>query len=479
MNYKIIVYIMGRIMQVEAILMLLPTLVAIIYGDDTLTAFVFTVLLLAVVGTVATLRTPKKRSFYAREGFLAVALSWVILSFFGGLPFYISGEIPSIIDCFFEAVSGFTTTGASIITNVEAMSKSLLFWRSFSHWIGGMGVLVFVMAIIPLAGDRSMHLMRAEVPGPTVGKLVPKVRQTSAILYGIYLCMTVIQIILLLCGGLPLFESLVYSFGTAGTGGFAVTSQGLGIYSNYVQWVITIFMILFGVNFNLYYFLLLKKWREVIKSEELRWYLLIIAGAVALISIDIYPRIGNISDTVRTAAFQVGSIVTTTGYSTADFNLWPEFSRCIMVLLMFAGACAGSTAGGIKTSRLILLFKMMRREIYKMLHPRAVRVIKLENKVVDDDTVKSTMTYFIVYIFLMMISVLLISLNGFDFTSNLTSVITCINNVGPGLGMVGPMGSFAPYSGFSKLVLSLDMLLGRLEIFPIILLLSPSTWRKK
>lgn len=342
-----------------------------------------------------------------------------------------------------------------------------------------MGVLVFVMAVIPLADDRSMHLMRAEVPGPTVGKLVPKVRQTAAILYGIYLAMSALQVILLLCGGMPFYESLVYTFGTAGTGGFALTSQGLGSYSPYIQWVITIFMVLFGINFNLYYFVLLRRWKDVWKSEELRWYLLIILGAIVLISVDIYPRVGHIHDTVRTAVFQVSSIMTTTGYATADFNLWPEFSRCILVLLMFIGACAGSTAGGIKISRLILLFRMARRDIHRLLHPRSVQALRLEHKNVDGETIRGAITFFILYIVLLLVSILLVSLNGYDFTSNTTAVITCLNNVGPGLGMVGPMGSFASYSWFSKLVLSLDMLFGRLEIFPMILLLSPSTWRRK
>ncbi len=478
MNYRMMLYIMGRIMQVEALLLLIPMLVAVFY-QESVTAFLATILLLAAMGTLMTLHPPKRRSFYAREGFLSVALSWVVLSFCGSLPFFFSGAITSLADCFFETVSGFTTTGASVLTNVEAMGKGLLFWRSFTHWIGGMGVLVFVMAVIPLADDRSMHLMRAEVPGPTVGKLVPKVRQTAAILYGIYLAMSALQVILLLCGGMPFYESLVYTFGTAGTGGFALTSQGLGSYSPYIQWVITIFMVLFGINFNLYYFVLLRRWKDVWKSEELRWYLLIILGAIVLISVDIYPRVGHIHDTVRTAAFQVSSIMTTTGYATADFNLWPEFSRCILVLLMFIGACAGSTAGGIKISRLILLFRMARRDIHRLLHPRSVQALRLEHKNVDGETIRGAITFFILYIVLLLVSILLVSLNGYDFTSNTTAVITCLNNVGPGLGMVGPMGSFASYSWFSKLVLSLDMLFGRLEIFPMILLLSPSTWRRK
>ena len=479
MNLPMIVSILGQVLLVEAGLMVLPMGVSLIYEESCAGAFAITAAILLAVSLLARLIRPKHRVFYAREGFVIVALSWVLLSAFGALPFWISGEIPHYVDCFFETVSGFTTTGASILANVETLSQGMLFWRSFTHWVGGMGVLVFVLAIVPMAGDHSMHLMRAEVPGPSVGKLVPKIRLTAKILYQIYMAMTLLQVVLLCLGGMSLFDALITAFGTAGTGGFSNRAASIGAWSSsYIHWVVTIFMILFGINFNLFYLLCLKKCRQALKSEELRWYLLIILAAVVMITIDILPRYAHVSTAVRDASFQVSSIITTTGFATTDFNLWPEFSKAILVLLMFVGACAGSTGGGIKVGRLIILIKSARREIRRMLHPRAVSAVHLEGKQVDDETLHSANAYLIVYMLLLLLSILLVSLNGMGFESTATSVITCFNNVGPGLGLVGPTGNFAGCSALSKLVLSLDMLLGRLEIFPMLMLVAPGVWKK-
>ena len=479
MNLAMIVSILGQVLLVEAGLLLLPMGVSLLYGESCASAFAITAAILLAVSLLTKLVRPKHRSFYAREGFIIVALSWVLLSAFGALPFWFSGEIPHYIDCFFETVSGFTTTGSSILTDVEALSQGLLFWRSFTHWVGGMGVLVFVLAIVPMAGDRSMHLIRAEMPGPSVGKLVPRIRLTAKILYQIYIAMTALQVVLLCIGGMSLFDALITAFGTAGTGGFSNRAASIGAWdSSYIHWVVTIFMILFGINFNLFYLLCLKKCRQAFGSEELRWYLIIIVASVAMITVDILPRYAHVSTAIRDAAFQVGSVITTTGYATTDFNLWPEFSKAILVLLMFVGACAGSTGGGIKVSRLIILVKAARREIRSMLHPRTVGAVHLEGKQVDEQTLRGANAYLVVYMLLLLLSMLVVALDGKGFESTATSVITCFNNVGPGLALVGPTGNFSSFSVLSKIVFSLDMLLGRLEIFPMLMLMMPAVWKK-
>lgn len=478
MNKKMIAYVLGHIMRVEAALMILPLIVSLYYKEKSGYAFVATILILLALGFAISFKKPKNTVIYAKEGFVIVALSWIILSAFGGLPFFISGEVPNYVDCFFETVSGFTTTGSSILKEVELLSNSMLFWRSFTHWVGGMGVLVFVLAIIPLAEGRSMHLMRAEVPGPTVGKLVPKIRNTSMILYGIYLAMTIIQVILLVVGGMPFFDSLLHTFGTAGTGGFGIKNNSVAFYNSaYIDGVITVFMILFGINFNLYYFIIIGQIRQALKSEELRVYLGVIAISIISITINIVPYYKNALEAFRYASFQVASIITTTGYSTANFDLWPGFSKTILLTLMFTGACAGSTAGGIKIARLVVMYKSAIHHIKSMVHPRYVNSINFEGKPVDNDTLKGINNYFILYMFILFISLLFVSLDGFDFETTFSAVVTCLNNVGPGFAGVGPLSNFSELSNFSKLVLSFNMLVGRLEIFPIVLLFAPSIWK--
>jgi len=479
MNRKMIFFMLGRILQIESVLLLLPLAVSLIYGEACLTAFLLTALLAAVLGTGAVLcfRTEDK-TIFAKEGFAIVALAWILMSAVGALPFVISGEISSYTDAFFETVSGFTTTGASILTDVESMSKGLLFWRSFTHWVGGMGVLVFIMALFPSEG-RSIHIMRAEMPGPIVGKLVPKVRETAKLLYVIYVVLTLLEVALLSFGGMTLYESFVHAFGTVGTGGFGIKSNSIGGYSPYIQWVITIFMLLSGLNFNLYYLFLIRRFRSAFKSTELWCYVVIIAVSVALITFNILPMYETMGEAFRHSAFQTVSLMTTTGYSTTDFNLWPEFSETILILLMFIGGCAGSTAGGLKLSRVILLFKMIRRNLRQMIHPHSVGVVKFEGKKVDDHTLHSVNVYFVIYMVVFFAIFLFLSLEPFDFETTFTAATACFNNIGPGFGGVGPMASFASFSPLSKWLLSLAMLLGRLEILPILLAFTPSLWMKK
>lgn len=477
MNYGMIVYILGTILKAEAILMSLPALVAFLCGEGDLVPMLAAILIASGAGLLFTFKKPKNTVIYAKEGFVVTALSWVVMSLVGALPFVFAGAIPSYIDAVFETVSGFTTTGASILTDVEGMSRGLLFWRSFTHWVGGMGVLVFLLAIVPLAGGRSVHIMRAESPGPVVGKLVPKVRDTAMILYGIYITMTVVLITLLLLGGMPLYDSAVHAFGTAGTGGFGIWGDSIAHYdSAYIDVVLSIGMVLFGVNFNIYYLLLMGKVKSILRSEELRWYLGIIAGATLLIAWNTLSRWGGILQSLRYAFFQVASVITTTGFATADFNLWPELSRMLLLVLMLVGACAGSTGGGMKVSRLIIMLKSAKREISRMLHPRSVYTLQFEGKPLEDQTIHNVFTYFFILVFLVIASVLLVSLDNMDFDSTFSAVLACINNIGPGLGIVGPMGSYAALSPLSKLVLILDMLLGRLEIFPMLMLFAPSVW---
>lgn len=480
MNRRICFYMTGQLLKLEAALLTLPMFVSLYYRENCFWVYPATIAASLTAGYLMTvIFKPGVRSIYAREGFVTVSMAWVLLPAFGALPFFLSGEIPSYIDALFETVSGFTTTGASILTDVEAMSRSLLFWRSFTHWVGGMGVLVFIMAIIPSSSDRTIHLLRAEMPGPTMGKLVPKAKDTAKILYLIYIAMTVIEIVILFIGGMPLYDSIVLSFGTAGTGGFAIKADGIASYSAFSQWVIAVFMFLFGINFNLYYLALTKKFKAMLKSEELWTYTAINIASAVFLAISIYPIYKNASDCIRLAAFQTSSLITTTGYSTADFNLWPDSVRGLMVLLLFVGGCAGSTAGGVKISRIIMLFKIIKREMRKMLHPRSVKSVRFEGKVVDETTLNSVGTYFAFYIFGIAVTFILIICEPLGLLTNLTAAITCFNNVGPGLDAVGPAGSFAAFSPYAKLVLTAAMLLGRLEIYPLIIAANPSTWMKK
>lgn len=476
MNTSIIRFVLGQVLKVESLLLLLPCLVALIYKEVSGLAFLLTAGLTFIIGILMTLRKPKNNIFYLKEGCVTTALSWIVLSIFGALPFYISGEIPSYTDALFETISGFTTTGSSILSDVEALSHCMLLWRSFTHWIGGMGVLVFVLAIIPLSGGSNINILRAESPGPSVGKLVPKMRGTARILYGIYIFLTLLQIILLLIGKMPLFESLCTAFGTAGTGGFGFLNDSMASFSPYIQWVITIFMILFGVNFNAYYFILLKQVGKAFRMEEVRGYLLIILAATLFITFDIWKMYDGIWEALRHAAFQVGSIITTTGFSSTDFNLWPQASKVILVVLMFIGACAGSTGGGMKVSRIIIWSKTVLKEIRRYIHPRSVHVIQMDEKPLEHEVVRGVNTYFSLYFILFTLSVFLVSLNGYDLVTTFTAVTTTFNNIGPGLEMVGPIENFGFFSNFSKYVMMFDMLAGRLELFPLVIMFHPTVW---
>ena len=481
MNKKMVFRTVGRLAQIVAILLLIPAVVAIIYGETKqLFAFVITAALAFGTGALISLLTrTQNRVIYAKDGFAITALAWIVMALIGAVPFVISGDIPSYVDAVFETVSGFTTTGASILADVEAMSQSMLFWRSFTHWIGGMGVLVFVMAVIPNFTDRSIHIMRAEMPGPIIGKLVPRVKDTAKILYLIYIFLTLLQIVLLLAGGMNLFDSLVHSFATAGTGGFGIKSDSIASYNPYCQWVIAIFMLIFGVNFNLYYLLLLRRIRTALKSSELWCYISIVALSVVAITANIMPIYKNFSISLRNSFFQVASIISTTGFATVNFDLWPSLSKAVLFLLMISGACAGSTAGGLKVSRTVMLFKSVAKEIKKMIHPRSVGKIHFEGKPMEESALNSVSTYFVIYMICFFAIFLLIAFEPFGFESNFSAVAACFNNVGPGFGAVGPASNYGSYTDFSKIVLSFAMLLGRLEIFPIIIFLSPRSWVKK
>ena len=480
MNYRVVAYILGWVLNIEAGLMMLPFIVAIIYGEiNKGMSFVWVALGSVLVGTLLVIKKPKDTNFYLKEGFVTVALSWIMMSVVGALPFVINGDIPHFVDAFFETVSGFTTTGASILSDVEALAQCSLFWRSFTHWIGGMGVLVFLLAIIPMAGGTHMNLMKAESPGPSVGKIVPKVKNNAIFLYGIYVALTVIMVIFLIAGGMSLFESLCTAFGTAGTGGFGIRNDSLISVSPYIQWVVTIFMILFGVNFGVYFLIVTGRFKQALRHEEARAYLAIIFVAAAIMFIDLRDIIKGTGEAIRHIFFQIGSIITTTGFSSTDFDMWPETSRTILVLLMFIGACAGSTGGGIKVARIVILFKTFVKEIISFLHPRSVKKVKIEGKVVEHETLRATNVYFATFMLLFVSSILLISFEGYDMVTNFTAVAATINNIGPGLSMVGPTGNFAFFSDFSKLVLCFDMLAGRLELFPLLLLFCPSVWKPK
>ena len=479
MNYAMIRYIIGWILNFEAAFMSPSFVVGLIYREKSAWAIFATMLLCLVIGVpMVLLKRPKQAVFYAKDGFVSVGLSWVVLSVMGALPFVISGSIPHPVDALFETVSGFTTTGSSILSDVEALPKCMLFWRSFTHWVGGMGVLVFMLTILPMSGGYHMNLMRAESPGPSVERFVPTVKSTAKILYGIYICLSLLELLLLLVGKMPMFDALTLTFGTAGTGGFGIKNDSIGSYTTYQQTVITIFMILFGVNFNVYFLFLLKKIRQGLKNEELRAYLGIILGAILLITVNIAGKFGNPFLAFHHAAFQVGSIITTTGYSTVDFNTWPTFSKTVLVLLMFIGASAGSTGGGIKVSRIVILSKSVKKELKQYLHPHSISKIKMDGKPVEHEVVRSINVFLIAYLLIYAVSMLIVSLDNFDFTTTFTSVAATINNIGPGLDLVGPAANFGILSVPSKLVLIFDMLAGRLEIFPLLLLFVPDTWRK-
>ena len=477
MNYRMIAQILGKVLCTIAAVLLLPALVSLLYRESPL-PFLIVTLIMSVCGFVLLRFKPSTGKIYAAEGFAVVGLSWVLLSLFGALPFVLSGDIPNYVDAVFETVSGFTTTGASNLADVEALSRGGVFWRSLTHFLGGMGVLVFIMAVLPMSGSRSIHIMRAEVPGPIVGKLVPSARKTAILLYGIYIALTVLEAILLICGGMSVFDSLIHAFGTAGTGGFSSRALSIGYYdSAYIDTVITVFMIVFGVNFNLYYMILLGKWTDALKSEELHWFLGIILFSAVTIALNLGSAYGGFFHNLRYSFFQVASIISTTGYGTADFSLWPTYSKWVLVLLMFLGACAGSTGGGIKVSRFIIVGKAIRLELRKQLKPHSVNIERLEGKPISEATIHSTLVFFACYFFLLFLATLLVAVDGFDLLSSFTGVISCLSNIGPGLDMTGPMGSFVMFSPKSKVILSLCMLLGRLEIFPILMLFSPKLWK--
>ncbi len=483
MNFKMIGRFLSQIIAVEGFFMIPALILSLCYGESkATTAFLLTLAIMAVVGGSMWLLCRKAgRLFGAKEGMVCVSFSWIVLSVLGCLPFIFSGEIPRFVDAFFEIVSGFTTTGASIVSDVEAMAKSVMYWRSFSHWLGGMGVLVFLLAISP--GERgkgfTMHLLRAESPGPDVGKLVPKMKQTAIILYGIYVVMTIVNILFLLAGRMDPLEAVCTAFGTAGTGGFGIKNDSMASFSPYIQNVTTVFMLLFGVNFSCYYLLLMGNIKGVLKDEELRLYLIFIFAALILIVFDVRDLYGTLEETVRHAAFTIGSLISSTGFGTTDFDLWPSFSKTLLLFVMFSGACAGSTGGGFKVARILLLFKSLRRNIRKLMNSKKVMVVRTAGRPVSETVLENTNAYLAAWVIIFVVSWLLISINGFDAETNLSAVLACFNNIGPGMGAVGPTCNYGAFSDFSKIILSIDMLAGRLEIFPILILLSRSTWRNR
>ena len=479
MNYAIVLRLLSYILLTEGALLLLPAAASLCYGEwFVMGVFLFTAALSAALGALLHRIKTKSQIFYMREGFATTALCWLLISVVGAVPFVLTGCIPNPVDALFETVSGFTTTGASILPGVEDLPKGILFWRSFTHWVGGMGVLVFLLSLLPLTGGSHVNLMKAESPGPQVDKLVPKVQSTAKILYGIYFGLTVIEFVFLLFGGMPVFESLLTAFGTAGTGGFGFRNDSFGSFSPYIQWVVTIFMILFGVNFNAYFLLLMRRFRRAAASEEVRGYFVVIAAAIAIITANIYSLYNSFGEALRQAAFQVGSIITTTGFSSCDFDLWPTLSKEVLVVLMFIGACAGSTGGGIKVSRILILGKTLGKELKQALHPQVVAPARMDGKLLNHETIRTTNVFMAAYSFIFVGSFLLISLNGFDMVTNFTAVAATLNNIGPGLELVGPMQNFSGFADPAKLVLIFDMLAGRLEIFPMLVLFLPDTWRK-
>ena len=477
MNGAMIVYILGQVLRIEGLLMLPSFFVGLCYGEKQGWAYLLMGGVCLIVGTLIGFKKPKNTTIYLKEGCVSTALCWIVLSAFGAVPFVLTGEIPRFIDAMFETVSGFTTTGSSILTDVEAMSHPSLFWRSFTHWIGGMGVLVFLLAVLPMAGGSQFNLMKAESPGPSVGKLVPKVSTTARLLYVIYFGLTVTTFLLLLLGGMDLFDAITISFGTAGTGGFGVKADSCASYSTFCIWVITIFMLLFGVNFNFYYFLFAKRIKEAFRIEEVRWYLMIVLGATAVCFLTLVDDLGTF-DSLTHAAFQVATIITTTGFATMDFDLWHSAARTVLVLLMFCGACAGSTGGGIKVSRIIVFIKSAVKEMGSYIHPRSVKRVKVEGRTVEHEAIRSINVYLTTYVLIFALSVFLISLEGKDLVTTFTSVAATINNIGPGLATVGPTASFAHMTDLSKWVLIFDMLAGRLELFPMLILFHPTIWKQ-
>ncbi len=480
MNKRMIMYMLGKILLLESVLLILPFVCGLIYKESATVSFVYTIAISAAAGgLLMALGKPRDKSIFAREGFAIVALAWITMSAVGALPFIFSGVITNYTDAFFETVSGFTTTGASVISDVEVVPHSVHLWRSLTHWVGGMGVLVLVMAIVPNDTGRSMHIMRAEMPGPIIGKLVPKITTTAKILYLIYVVFTLLEIVLLFIGGMPFFDSVFHSLGTAGTGGFSMLGDGLSSYSAYSQWVITVFMLIFGINFNIYYLLLMKKFRSALKSEEMWTYFGIVAVATGVITAYIYPLFQSFGEALRNSAFQVASLISTTGFATADFNLWPSAAKGILLIIMFTGACAGSTAGGFKLSRVIILFKQIRANLRQMLHSRSVNSVKFEGKSVDTATVVNVTSYLAIYCLCYIVIFLLISvIDNFSVETNISAAASCFNNIGPGFDVVGPMSNYSHFSNISTWILSGAMLLGRLEILPMILLFAPSAWIK-
>lgn len=479
MNYAIVFRLLSYILLCESALLMLPAATSAIYGEwSVLGAFLITAALCVVFGLLLRLAKPTSKVFYMREGFATTALSWIVISIMGAVPFVLTGCIPDPIDALFETVSGFTTTGASILPAVEGLPRGILLWRSFTHWIGGMGVLVFLLTLLPLTGGSHVNLMKAESPGPQVDKLVPKVQSTAKLLYGIYLALTLAQLVFLMAGGMPLFDSLLTAFGTAGTGGFGFKNDSFAQFSPYIQWVVTIFMILFGVNFNFYFLLLLRRFRRAVSSEEVRAYLGVILVSIGIITLNIRSMYSGLGEALRHAAFQVGSIITTTGFSSCDFDLWPTLSKQLLVLLMFVGACAGSTGGGVKVSRILIFRKTVGKELKQAMHPQVVAPVRMDGKLLSHETIRTTNVYLCAYLFILVASIMLISLDGFDMVTNFTAVAATLNNIGPGLSQVGPMMNFAGFSNPAKLVLIFDMLAGRLELFPMLVLFLPSAWRK-
>ena len=483
MNYKIMGRFLAMLLLVEGFFML-PALAISLFGGETAAIYGFLLalgIMAAVIGILWLFCRTANKALNAREGFVCVSLSWIIMSLLGCLPFFFSGAIPHYVDALFEMVSGFTTTGASILTEVESLPKGILYWRSFSHWLGGMGVLVFLLALD--TGNNgsgfTIHLLRAESPGPEVGKIAPKMSKTAGILYLIYIALTILNFLFLVLGKMPVFDAVCTAFGTAGTGGFGIKNDSLASYSPYIQNVTTVFMFLFGVNFGCYYLILLRQFRSVLKDEELRVYLLLIAVSIGLLVLNLKDYYATLGETIRHVAFQVGSIMSTSGFATTDFNAWPGFSKSVLVILMFTGACAGSTCGGMKLVRVMMIFKSLRRNIRQVMHPRTVQVVRTSGRVVDEKVLDNTNGYLAAYMIILILSCLLLSLDGHSFTTNVTAVIACFNNVGPGLEMVGPTGNFSAFSDFSKIVLIIDMLAGRLEIFPILVLLTRSTWKRR
>lgn len=478
MNTSMIRLILGHIIRLEGFFLLLPCLIALVYRESHLSTYCIIAASCLLIGTLLSAKKPKDNVFYLKEGCIATVLSWMVLSFFGALPFVMTGEIPSFTDAMFETVSGFTTTGASILTNVEALSHTSLFWRSFTHWIGGMGVLVFLLAVVPMSGASHFNLMRAESPGPSVGKLVPKLRYTARILYLIYFALTIVELIALLIAKLPWFDALCISIGTAGTGGFGILNSSVGSYSIAVQWIVTIFMILFGINFNAYYLILFGEAKKAFQIEEVRAFLLIILAAIVFITNDIRGLYDSLFDALTDASFQVASIISSTGFATTDFDLWPGFSKTILVLLMFVGACAGSTGGGIKVSRFVIVGKAIKKELHSYIHPRSVKQITMDEKEVESGVIRSVNTYMITFFTLFVLSILIIALEEKDLVTNFTSVIATMNNIGPGLAMVGPTQNFAHFTDLSKWVFIFDMLAGRLELFPMLIMFHPAIWHE-